>query len=106
MRGSDQAAEVPKFTNSELEAAINRLRNSRARDGAGVFVEMIKNGGPMLLNVFLDLHNRVFSVDTIAPETRKCSTLSVLYNSGQQNKPESYRPITIITLLYKLYAKL
>jgi hypothetical protein len=106
MRRSDQAAEVPKFTNSELEAAIKGLKNGRARDGAGVFAEMIKNGGTMLSNVLLGLYNQVISVNTMPPETWKCSTVSVLYKSGEQNKPENYRPITIIPLLYKLYAKL
>ena len=99
-------SEIPQFTCHELEASIRELKNGKARDGAGVFAELIKNGGPMLVDVLLSLYNQVIAVDAVPPSSWKASIVSVLHKSGERSKAENDRPITIIPLLYKLFALL
>ena len=98
--------DVPKFTRMELETAIKGLKNGRARDGAGVFAELLKTGGPKLVDLLLDSYNQAISASAMPSQSWKFSTVSVLHKSGDHRKPENYRPITIIPLLYKFFAKL
>ena len=99
-------SEIPQFTCQELEVSIRELKNGKARDGAGVFAELIKNGGPMLVDVLVILYNQVIAVDAVPPSSWKASIVSVLHKSGERSKAENYRPITIIPLLYKPFARL
>ena len=78
----DSNAEIQKFSNSELKAAIQGLKNGCARDGAGVFAELIKNGGTILMDVLLDLYNEVISVNGSPPTSWKSSMVTVLYKPG------------------------
>ena len=82
------------------------MKNGCARDGAGVFAELIKNGGTILMDVLLDLYNEVISVNGSPPTSWKSSMVTVLYKSGEHSKAGNYRPITITPLLYTLFAKL
>ena len=56
----DSCQDVPRFARMELETAIKGLKNGRARDGAGVFAELLKTGGPTLVDVLLDLYSQAY----------------------------------------------
>ena len=98
----------PAFTTTELQKAINQLRNGRCRDTAGVIAEMITAGGDHLQQQLLrsqretTLHNRMPHHHRSGEKTM----ITVLYKSGDSELPQNYRPIAIIPLLYKLFARL
>jgi len=97
---------IPPFTAGELEEAVRHLRNGRSKDGAGVIAEMIKAGGEALIAVLLDLFNQVIAQNGSPPQTWRQTTITVLYKSGNPQLPQNYRPIAMIPLLYKLFARL
>eukprot|EP00973_Karenia_brevis_P050366 6990483-Karenia_brevis.AAC.1 len=66
---------------------------------------MIKLGGARVVEVLLDLFNEVLSSRS-PPQKWKESVISVIHKSGDERLPKNYRPITIIPVLYKLFARL
>ena len=98
--------QIPPFTSNELRQATNQLRSGRCKDAAGVIAEMIKAGGAPLEAQLLQLFNDVSRPDAIPPTRWKQTVLTVLHKSGDTKQPQNYRPIAIIPLLYKLFARL
>ena len=97
---------IQLFTEQELDKAISQLRNGRCRDTTGLIAEMLKEGGPTLRTHLLCLYNDVVKADAPPPHDWKHTTISVIHKSGDTKLPNNYRPISIIPLLYKLFARL
>ena len=60
----------------------------------------------ILLEVLATLFNNILNGSAEPPETWRRSVIKVLHTSGDERLPKNYRPITIIPLLYKLFAML
>ena len=97
---------IPAFTRQELVSAIKGLKSNRCKDTAGIKAEMLKMGGQGLIDVLLDLYNKVLTRTMEIPKSWKHSVITVLYKGGDAMQPQNYRPICIIPLLYKLFSKL
>ena len=97
---------VQAFTSSELDAALQQLRTGRCPDTSGLKAEMLKNGGSTLRWHLLRLYNDILQPDSTPPADWKKSTITIIHKSGDPELPSNYRPISIIPLLYKLFARL
>jgi hypothetical protein len=97
---------IPPFTRAELDEQLRSLKNGRAKDSSSIIAEMLKQGGETLTSVLLSLYNQIITPGTSPPAIWKQSIVMVLHKSGGTELPQNYRPITIIPLLYKLFAKL
>ena len=97
---------VPPFTMAELTDALKRLKNRKCADTAGIRAEMLKMGGEYLLTKLLELYNMILTGNMQPPSSWKHSVISVIYKSGDATQPQNYRPICIIPVLYKVFAKL
>ena len=97
---------VTAFTRAELVSAIKGLKGNKCKDTAGIKAEMLKMGGESLVDVLLELYNRVVTQTMEIPKSWKHSVITVLYKSGDAMLPQNYRPICIIPILYKLFSKL
>ena len=67
---------------------------------------MITDGASSLADVLLDLFNQLLLPNAIPPLAWKKSIVTVIYKADEPSKADNYRPITIIPLLYKLFARL
>ena len=97
---------VPPFTRPELLRQLRSLKGRRCKDTSGIIGEMLKNGGARLVDILLETYNKICSPSAPLPSKWRESVVSVLFKSGDAQRPENYRPITVIPLLYKLFAKL
>ena len=103
---TDATSDIPPFTPDELAKAMTQLRNGKASDKAGIIAEMLKGGGDKLHDALLNLYNEVIKRDATTPEQWKRAHIMVIYKSGDPQQPSNYRPITVIPLLYKLFARM
>ena len=104
--GAGAGDPIPLFTPEEVSDAIKRLRSNRCPDQCGVVAEMLKAGSGVLVDVLCSLYNQIVQPDAPPPESWKRSMVTVIYKSGDKQLPQQYRPITIIPLLYKVFARL
>ena len=79
MKGVYQAQSPEKkcvyFTKKELNKEIKELKTGRCKDTGGIVAEMVKNGGPQLLDALLELYNQVVSKNGEPPEKCKYTNL-------------------------------
>ena len=66
---------------------------------------MLKHGGTGLLSILQDTFNQVLD-GKVPPQSWKKTIIMVLHKSGDPKLPQNYRPISIIPILYKLFARL
>lgn len=94
------------FTMKELQLAIRSLKKGRCKEQAGIVVEMLKHSGIKMKQLLLDLFKELLKAQAAPPAVWKQAVITVIHKSGPTNLPQNYRPITVIPLLYKLFAKL
>ena len=103
----DLGQPAAEFSMTEIEAALNTMRRGKAGDDAGIVAEMIKDGSQLLLQTILDLFNEVLALrEGTAPSSWKCSRLSVIFKKGDRDLPKNYRPIALLSILYKLFSRM
>ena len=67
---------------------------------------MFLESGDILMDASTALYNAVLLGSSELPETRRQSVIKVIHKAGDERLPKNYRPITIVPLLYKLFARL
>ena len=97
---------IPPFTQAELAKALRQLRNGRSADASGIKAEMLKEGNDTLHQHLLRLFNDIIRPDATTPEQWKHTTITIIHKSGDPTLPNNYRPIAVIPLMYKLFARL
>eukprot|EP00973_Karenia_brevis_P049104 6811177-Karenia_brevis.AAC.1 len=90
----------------ELYEAIRELRKDRASDQSGITAELIKSSGEPMRMLILELYNAVLQMKGDPPKTWRTLCISVLFKSGDPQEPGNYRPIAIISVLYKLFSRM
>jgi len=97
---------IPPFTQKELDKALRQLRNGRSCDTDGILAEMIKEGNDALHQHLLRLYNDIVKPDASPPQQWRHTTITIIHKRGDPTLPQNYRPIAIIPMLYKLFARL
>jgi len=103
---SDDGGSIPPFTAKELRCELQKLKTHKCQDGAGLVAEMLKCGGETLVEILCETYNQLLLCNGEAPITWKETIITVLHKSGDERLPANYRPIVIIPILYKLFARL
>ena len=81
------------------------MKKGKAADKSGVAIEMIQLGSEKLLEIIADLFNTLMFTSCDPPDLWKQSLITVLHKKGDIRCPDNYRPITILPILYKLFAR-
>ena len=97
---------MPLFTLQELQATINQLKQSKCKDESNILAEMVQLGGDTLVQCLLDMYNENLSPQAIPPKHWRSTTIKVLLKGDDFKDPANYRTISIIPILYKIFAKL
>ena len=97
---------IDPFTMEELQKAIRETRPARSGDKQGITAEMFKVECPRLRQLMLDAFNHVIQPNEEAPLDWLQARISVIYKKGEATLPANYRPIAILSLLYKLFSRM
>ena len=96
---------IPEFILPELLGAMRKMRNRRGGDKTKVVIEMVKHGGPILHQKLLVYFNEILSTGRV-PENWHITIFTMLPKSGNLEYVSNWRPIAILPILYKLFAKM
>ncbi|NEO82313.1 reverse transcriptase domain-containing protein [Moorena sp. SIO4G3] len=94
------------FTIKELEEAIKTIKLGKAPGLDGVSTEMIAHFGPNTKKWLLALYNNCATSFIIPKIWRKAKVVALLKPGKDPEHPKSYRPISLLCILYKLYERL
>ena len=91
------------ITENEVQLATRSLKTGKSAGCDGIIHEYLKNSSERFMAFYVKLFNIVFETG-IFPDAWQEGRLKPIYkNKGERNKPENYRPITILSCLGKLF---
>lgn len=93
------------FTVSELKLVLHAARNNKAPGMDRIPYEFYKNSPIVFLDTLLELYNSIFDRGN-APPAFKEAIIFPLYKKGPTNDASSYRGISLLNAMGKLYSGL
>ncbi|CAG9828336.1 unnamed protein product [Diabrotica balteata] len=81
------------------------MKNHRSPGDDGLVIEGIKAGGEIILKSVSELFNKCLHEGTI-PKDWNNAVRVLLQKKGDNTKLENYRPISLLTYMYKLFTEI
>jgi len=96
---------VTKIKTEELTETIKNISNGKAPGPTGETIEMIKWLDETNLRLVKTLFNTIMKTGYL-PDSWKTAKIFGIYKSGEPTNPLNYRPIALLSVLYKLFTKI
>jgi hypothetical protein len=98
---------IPPFEEVDVQKAVKHLKAGKAMDELGLAAEHIRYGELQILPVLTRLLNRIVKGRKV-PELFKSGLITPVYkkNRKPKNQPDSYRRITITSIMGKILERL
>lgn len=94
------------FNEDELDQAISLLKVGKAAGLDGMYPEFIKNLGSRARWWLLKFFNKILKTANMPATLNKINIMAVLKPGKEPDNPESYRPIALLSVTYKLLERL
>ena len=89
--------------NGVISETITKLKNNKAPGPDGILNEYLKNSSPLLIPIYFKLFNIILDTG-ILPGSWTLGIIKPIYkNKGNQQDPDNYRAITLISCIGKLF---
>ena len=95
-----------KFTDEELNKALHLLKPGKACGLDGITTEMINHFGTKTKSWVLELFNKCAKTGKIPNGWKKSKVVALLKPGKDPKESKSYRPISLLCILYKLYERM
>ena len=96
---------IPKFSFDELTIALQKMANLRCEDEHGLVIEIIKIGSLQLQYAILQHSNHCLDEGEVDSDWH-ITIFKMLPKSGNLCEVANWRPIAILPILYKLFARM
>ena len=94
------------FTVIELQNSLKHLKNGKAAGLDEILTEEIKNFGPVTMQWVLGMFNACASTHRLPRLWRQARVVALLKPGKDPSNPKSFRPISLLCHLDKVYARL
>jgi len=105
-RSSESQEGTRPFTAVEMSDAILNMRRGKACGIDDLTVEQIKQFGPITMNWLLPLFNNIMLRHQIPKIWCRTRVVALLKPSKEPTDPKSFRPISVLCHLYKLFDRM
>jgi hypothetical protein len=92
-------------TSHEVKKHVRSLKNGKAPDGYGISAEHLKNAAPIVFEALAQVTNNVLSSGKLVPHFKNGVITPVLKPNKPATNPDSYRRITVCSLIGKAIEK-
>ena len=89
--------QIPPILQSEVRCTITELKNGKTPGEDGVWNKHIKQGEELLVQPITLLFNRIIQTEVISEKW--------LHKKGAKDDLNNYRPISLMSSMYKLFSK-
>eukprot|EP00973_Karenia_brevis_P093879 12419592-Karenia_brevis.AAC.1 len=98
--------DLAEITSEEVERELRQMSKKKARDRSGLATEMLQLGHQALRDIIAEIFTKVLRGEHQTPKSWKKSFVTVLLKKGDPKMPDNYRPITLLSVLYKLFSRI
>ena len=99
-----ETEEVSSILASEAERALSQMKSSKAPGEDHIVVDLIRAGGEIALRKIQELFNAVQRTETV-PKEWKNAIITLILKKGDKKDLVNYRPISLLSHIYKLFMK-
>ena len=93
---------IPPVLRSELDNALHKLKDMKAPGPDAITAKMLKSGGEKLHKTLLKLADLIIARHAKSPTQLDLSEIIVLFKKGDLLDCSNYRPICLLSHVYKL----
>ena len=97
--------DMPEISTTEIKYALQQIKNGKSPGEDRITPEMLKMGGKPLVDAVEVLLNKCLMEGRI-PDAWKNAEVVLLYKKGDFTNIENYRPISLLSHLYKLFTRI
>lgn len=102
---STNEEEIPEILKEETIKAISTQKNDKAPGSDLVTNELLKMTLPVIAQKFTEIFNEIIETEKI-PEDWTKSTIILLHKKGDKGDIANYRPISLMSNVYKVFSKI
>lgn len=99
-----ETSSVPSIMQEEVEFALVSQKDDKAPGPDGINNEILKQAKETITPILTEIFNDILNTETI-PQQWTESNIILLYKKGDQYDIGNYRPISLMSNLYKIFAK-
>lgn len=96
---------VPEISRQEIQVALTQMKNRKSPGEDKIRCEMLKMGGAVVEKSLQILLNKCLQDGNI-PDAWQNAEVILLFKKGDNTNIENYRPISLLSHLYKLLTKI
>ena len=97
--------EAPSITSDEVRRALKDMTRGKAAGEDGITVDLIKDGGDIMLEKLAALYTQCLTTSSV-PESWKNANIILIHKKGDVKELKNYRPISLLSVLYKIFTKI
>ena len=94
-----------KISVKEILEAISKLKNNKAPGIDGLTAEFYKDNSETLAPLLKELYDECIEKGKLTP-TMRTAVITLLYKKGDKELLKNYRPISLLTMEYKILTKI
>ena len=99
-----QQPDEPPFTHEELTSVLHNLKRNKSPGPDGLVNEVVTLLDEKGEKELLALYNQCWHSRKVPDEWCEAIVVSIFKNKGKDTDPENYRPISLLNVVYKIYA--
>lgn len=96
--------EIPDISIDELRTALREMKNNKTPGDDDIAIEAIKKGGNTILLKLCQLFNACL-LNGVTPSQWDRAIIIILHKKGDITNLENYRPISLLSHIYKLFMR-
>ena len=100
---AEEVAPVPPKMRSEVRKALRDLKVQKSPGEDGILNEYLKAGEDELAEPLTDCFNKIILTEEI-PESWLTNNIILLHKKGSKDDVNNYRPISLMSTIYKLFS--
>jgi hypothetical protein len=101
----DDGVDFDLPSREEIEGALKYLKNNKAAGADSIAAELLKNGGPNLVDALHEVTQQAWTSETL-PINWAVGVLCPVYKKGDKLDCKNYRVICFLNVTYKVFAKI